>query len=66
MRYFATERDGRPHSLFRFEVSDAGIVEQRWTPTGWIESSVPSEYLVEGSHDLWELSYETARKFYPI
>lgn len=66
MRYFATDRDGRPHTLYRFEVADSGIVEERWAPTGWVFSSVPSEHLFEGKHDLWELTYSTARMFFPI
>jgi hypothetical protein len=66
VRYFASDLDGRPNTLYRFDVSGSDIVEEKWTGVDWVPSNVPSEHLVEGQHDIWELSYETARKFFPI
>lgn len=63
MRYFAKESfDGSLHGLYRFEVSDTGLIEQYWTNDGWHRDdfAVIVGYLALGEGDLTELTRDQA------
>ena len=68
MRYFARlGKDNQAVNLYRFEVGDTAMVEDRWSPNGWVENMDAdiARYLVEGQGDFQEVSEEVARKIFP-
>ena len=68
MRYFARlGKDNEAVNLYRFEVGDTAMVEDRWSPNGWVENMDAdiARYLVEGQGDFQEVSEEVARKIFP-
>jgi hypothetical protein len=68
MRYFARENfDFSIHGLYRFEVSESGLIEQYWTTAGWHRDDAAKivGYLAMGEGDLIELSLEAAMAHMP-
>lgn len=68
MRYFVSlGKDNIALNLYRFEVGDTEMVEDRWTPNGWTENwdADIARLLVEGVGDFQEVSEEVARKVTP-
>ena len=68
MRYFARlGKDNEAVNLYRFEVGDTAMVEDRWSPNGWVENwdADIARYLVEGQGEYQEISEEVARQIFP-
>lgn len=68
MRYFVSlGKDNIALNLYRFEVGDTEMVEDKWTPNGWTENwdADIARLLVEGVGDFQEVSEEVARKVTP-
>lgn len=68
MRYFARlGKDNEAVNLYRFEVGDTAMVEDRWSPNGWVENMDAdiARYLVEGQGDYQEISEDVARQIFP-
>lgn len=68
MRYFTKlHSDGTAHSLYRFEVQEKKILEEYWTPKGWLHDQDARivGYLSIAEPDLDEISEAHAQSLFP-
>ena len=68
MRYFTKlQSDGSAYSLYRFEVQEKKILEEYWTPKGWLHDQDARivGYLSIAEPDLDEISEAHAQSLFP-
>jgi hypothetical protein len=65
MRYFVNFYRNDPHTLWRFDVEPARILEERWDAPNWTPTTTIAKYLSEGEGNLEEITPELAFKTFP-
>ena len=68
MRYFAKlGAENKAVNIYRFEVGEKSIIEDRWSKNGWVENPDADvvRYLSQGEGDFQEVTEEVAQQIFP-